>query len=562
MCRGQPVSDDQGRLISFIGIVLDVSEHHLGEERLRMLSAAVEQNPASIVLTDLEARILYVNAAFERASGYTLDEVRGRNPRLMQSGETSRDVFRQMWQALGRSDTWVGEFSNRRRSGEVFIESAVISPVRRGDGSISHYLGIMRDVTVEKGIAQELARHRLHLESLVEARTRELELAKDAAESASRAKSAFLANMSHEIRTPLNVVFGMAHIMRREGASPRQAMQLERIDAAAQHLLGVVSDILDLSKIEAEKFLLDEAEFAIDSVVSGVVAMLQEKVEAKGLSMEASVERLPGLVRGDATRFAQALLNLASNAVKFTEQGTIFLGVRVVERRGGRLRVRAEVRDSGIGVAAEVLPRLFSPFEQGEASTTRKYGGTGLGLAITRRLAELMGGEAGARSTLGVGSTFWFTAWLGAGGAAFEAHPAPAAGCRADEMLRRDFAGARVLLVEDEPINQEVASLFLRDAGLAVTIAADGAVAVDMLRTQAFDLVLMDMQMPVMDGLKATARIRALPGRAGLPIVAMTANAFAEDRLMCLEAGMDDFLTKPVEPEKLFGTVLRWLRRD
>jgi len=544
----------------FACLFSDITERKRAEEQLRMLSTAVEQSPGSIVLTDLEARILYVNKAFELASGYTLDEVRGQNPRIMHSGETSPEVFRELWACLSQGQVWRGELVNRRKTGEVYVEAAVISPVRRADGSVSHYLGIKQDITEQKRTEAELARHRHQLESLVEARTRELALAKEAAESASRAKSAFLANMSHEIRTPLNAVLGMARIMQREGASPSQAEQLGKIDNAARHLLAVINDILDLSKIEAEKFLLEEGVFALDSLVANVASMVQEKASTKGLQLSVECEPLLCLLRGDATRLTQAMLNLASNAVKFTEAGSVTLSVRVAAREGERLLLRVEVRDTGIGIAPEALPKLFRAFEQADASNTRKYGGTGLGLVITRRLAELMGGEAGAYSAPGEGSIFWFTAWLGIGSNIPHvlAVPGPAVG--AEAILRREYAGAHILLVEDEPVNQEVARLFLQDAGLDVAVAGNGAVAVDMVRSTAFDLILMDMQMPEMDGLEATRQIRHMSDRWRLPIVAMTANAFAEDRAQCLAAGMDDFLSKPVEPDRLYSTLLRWLR--
>ncbi len=382
---------------------------------------------------------------------------------------------------------------------------------------------------------------------------------RDRAESATRAKSAFLASMSHEIRTPMNAIVGLTALMQRHAAQPEFQDHLEKVSQSAQHLLRLINDILDLSKIEAGELHLEQLPFDPQAMVRRTVDLIAPAARARGLMLDVSLPALPALpasLMGDPTRLSQALLNLLGNGVKFTESGSVRLVVTSLPSPDGEVVLRFEVHDSGIGVDDATLAKLFQPFQQADAGTTRRYGGTGLGLAITREIARRMGGEAGGSGEPGVGSTFWFSARL---------RPAASKVVEATSLVtdrpllpRLALRGCRVLLAEDNPINQEVALALLEDVGANVEVASDGEQALALVAQGRFDIVLMDMQMPQMDGLEAARRVRGMPDGASLPIIAMTANAFVEDRQRCLDAGMDDHLAKPVDPEVLYRTMLRW----
>jgi PAS domain S-box-containing protein len=526
----------------------------------------------------LSARTLVVwhDGHFEDNVTYTLDDtpcgdVVGQNVCCFPSGVCQhfpRDQALQglraesyvgvtLWSHAGKPIGLIAVIGRRPLANRLHAESTMARVAMRASGELER---LINEVEIKK-LNADLEQRVLARTAELETANRALAAAKEAAEAASVAKSQFLANMSHEIRTPMNGILGMASILRREGVTPRQAQRLDTIDTSAKHLLSILNDILDLSKIEAGKFVLEEAPVVVSSLLANVSSILSDRARDKGIGFFTEVEALPRNLVGDPTRLQQALINYVVNAIKFTENGAVTLRAFKQEESADSVVVRFEVQDSGIGISPEAMSRLFSAFEQADNSMTRKYGGTGLGLSITRRFAELMGGETGVESSPGAGSTFWLTARLKKRGADAAA-TISAASTDAETRIRQDYPGARILVVDDEPINREVALMQLEAAGLVVDAAENGAEAVALAGKTGYAAILMDMQMPILDGLEATRQIRGLPGYRQIPIVAMTANAFAEDKARCIDAGMNDVLVKPFDPDQLFAVLLSSLDRS
>ncbi len=413
-------------------------------------------------------------------------------------------------------------------------------------------------MTERKRLAQELDAHRHHLEDLVAQRTHELIEAKAAAEAASAAKSSFLASMSHEIRTPLNAIIGLNRMALKASHDPVQQGQLQRQAGAADHLLQVLNDILDFSKIEAGKLQLERTALTIGEVFENLQTILQPRADERGLRLRMEVDPAlkPRALFGDPLRLGQMLINLGNNAIKFTEQGEVSIGATVVAEDEKQVELRLFVRDTGIGISAEAQAGLFKEFSQADQSTSRRFGGSGLGLAITHRLLRLMGGSIRVESAPGQGSLFEIQLKLPI---ATETLQPSLAAVDAEKQLKSRFPNLRVLLAEDNPINQEVTVDLLQAVAAQIDVANDGAEAVALAKKTRYDLMLMDMQMPVMNGLEATRQIRALENGATVPIIALTANAFDEDRERCRQAGMNDHLGKPVEAQAVYRVMLHWL---
>ncbi|HHD57399.1 MAG TPA: PAS domain S-box protein [Desulfobulbaceae bacterium] len=670
--------DDKGNPLFCYAFITDLRQRLKDLEKIRLLEAAVEQSASSIVITDIDGQIRYVNPAFTNTTGYSREEALGQNPRLLQSGQQSPEFYQQMWLEISSGKVWHGRFCNRKKDGSLYWEDAVIAPVRDEDYRISHFVAVKNDVTEKVRIEEQLQDKLAELELIVEHagagiayvkgrkilgvneaaaniigfpveqlllkdtrilfpgdneyeqfglvyypelrrgnivdvefQTRngkgeeiwvrltgqavdrsaldekgavwiiqdmtaiheyqhQLEEARKQAEEASRSKSNFLANMSHEIRTPMNAIIGMTRLVQDTDLDPLQKKYVSRIETSSTMLLGLLNGILDFSKIEAGQLLLEEQPFLLETLLDNVYSTMIGLAREKKLTLLIDRdENVPEAFIGDAVRLGQILVNLVGNGIKFTDQGEIGIHVSLDEAAstGEKAVLHFAVSDTGIGIPEDKQHRLFQSFQQADSSISRRYGGTGLGLAISRQLVQLMGGEISLTSTEGIGTTFSFTIALPAC-----ARDKVQQVCQLDGDRHSNVTGLRVLLVEDNEANRELGTILLESSGQKVQVAEHGLRALELLSDTGFDVVLMDVQMPEMDGVTATRVIRAVEeerepetlltgelfmklqqrlGGGHVPIIALTAHAMDSDRTRCLEAGMDEYLTKPFQPEQV-----------
>ena len=524
-------------------------------EKIQRLGQAVEQSSNSIVIANINGIIEYVNRAFCKITGYSATEVVGRKSSMLSSGKTPPETYKVMWNALSRGTVWTGEFVNRKKNGEEYEENVVISPIRNEQKLITHYVATKENVT-------------------------DLKQARRLAESANQAKSEFLANMSHEIRTPMNSIIGMTDLLLDTELATEQREYLANVNSSATVLLSLINDILDYSKLEAGRLELMNSPFDPCQLVEEVTATLQVLARRKDLHLSSTISvdsDAPCFLRGDALRLRQVMLNLAGNAVKFTRQGNVTLELTVKSVDHNHCSLVFSVRDTGIGISSAQQEVIFADFTQADNSITRDFGGTGLGLAISNRLVGLMGSSISLESTPGRGSVFSFSLLLE------KSTDAPPVCRTGEEDTAAPCCSLNILLVEDHPANQQLAVIILTKQGHAVKVADNGLEALAALGSQSYDLIFMDMQMPIMDGLTTTGLIRKyeqgleddrpeLKSFSGqllqrlqdghIHIIAVTANAMEEDRQRCLEVGMDDYLSKPYRKASLLNVLHNFAGRS
>ena len=529
------------------------SERLHAQDEMRQLAEAVKNSPVSIVITDENGKIEYVNPKFSELTQYSFAEAIGQTPHILSSGVHSKEYFKEIWDTLLAGQEWHGEFCNKKKDGELFWELSSISPILDDEGEIRHFVAVKEDITARK----------LTEETLREARLR--------AEEANKQKSLFLANMSHEIRTPMNALIGLSELALETRLTDQQYDYLTKIHSSSKSLLTILNDILDYSKIEAGKLELEEEHFSLPETMDELGSLFTDQAEQKGLQLRLSMEAdVPPCLLGDCNRLRQVLVNLIGNGLKFTNQGTVTVAVSLVSQTDTLVRLKFSIVDTGIGIPADKLDTLFAAFSQVDASHTRQYGGTGLGLTISKQLVEMMGGRLEINSVEDQGSEFFFILDFkrsSSQGIPLQKNVLPSLEERKQDAVQQIY-GARILLVEDNAVNQQVAAEILGKANIAVETAANGEEAVGKYRLSLeqdtpFAAILMDIQMPVLDGYGATAQIREQgKSHPHIPIIAMTAHTMVGDREKGIAAGMDDYIGKPINSSELLITLAKWIDKQ
>jgi len=540
------ISHKDSRLDYFIVIVEDITLQKTLEDTLTIQSMAVNQSPSPVMITNLHRQIKYVNPAFLKHCGYLFSEVIGQNPQMFISEKTSPETYSEMWSALTNLKPWKGEIINKSKQGKESVVLTDIIPIATSEGNIDHFLVLQEDITARK--ETELA----------------LITATKAAESLFESKSLFMANMSHEIRTPISVIMGFTELALIKDMPDNIRDYLSKIKTASMGLRNILNDILDFSKLEADKITISPELFDLTLLKDELFSFFKSSADKKGLLFSADISAdTPLQLIGDEQRIKQILINLLSNALKFTDNGYVKLNISTLSSDTKQAKLLFSVKDSGIGISESDQSHLFQVFNQIDNSITRRYGGTGLGLSLSKNLLQLMGGNFKVKSTLGEGSCFKFelTMDLPTETTTYQTKKIESL----TEIINDNISeptNSRILVVEDNIFNQQIIEEIITLAGFSVELADNGKVALDLLEQHDFDAIIMDAHMPIMDGFEATTRIRSQARYDKMPIIALTAGVSQDERIRCLEVGMDDFLNKPINGRLLISTLKQHLQLE
>jgi two-component system sensor histidine kinase/response regulator len=533
-----PIRDTNGNILSVDGIAEDITEQKRSQERANMAATVFAHSQESIVVTNTSARIIDCNPATGILTGYSREALIGNNPSMLSSGTHSPGFYKHLWQTLISGQVWQGTFHNRHADGTSYWVETSISPIKNQTGKIVQYIAVSRDIT----------RKKMQLEALRQAKREAL--------AASVAKSEFVANISHEIRTPMNAILGFTDLCLESSPSTIQKKYLGNVKESARSMLRLINEILDFSKIEAGKLALEAIPFDLKNEMNMVATMAQQLINTNKVTLDLEYNTdFNAKIIGDALRLRQVLTNLAGNAVKFTNQGKIVIAVIEKHLDSKQVELEFRISDTGIGMDQEKLDSIFHPFSQADSSTTRKFGGTGLGLTISSQLIQKMGGTISVESEPGVGSTFSFSLSFPLS----QEEPTVEQPFSSKHQSCTQLRNSRILLVEDNEINRQLASEVLTRNHIQVDTAGDGKEALKLLHVNTYDLVLMDIQMPVMDGYEATTTIRQQLGLVDLPIIALTASSSSTVREKCMRSGMDDYLTKPIDIHQLLEMIDKFI---